>query len=299
MASSTGSLARLLDPGFRFVFFKFLREHDMEYNACFHVLDSERAYEEDIVYAGLGAVPEKPEGTNVIYDDPIQGNTIRYTHLTYGLAFRVTEEMYEDDLYGVVNKVVQALARSARHTLETISWDTLNFAFDTSRVGQDGLPLCSTAHVSLGGGTESNRPATDGDLDVTNLQAAIDSFERTNDHRGLPVALVARKLVIPPELKWKARVLLESGGEPGTADNDMNALQEESLVYFVSHYLTSTSAWWLLAGEEDHDLRFYKRRGVRFRSADDFDSGDSKHKVDFRCSAGFTNWYGTFGTSGA
>src|SRR3990172_4281785 len=98
MATSTGSHARLLDPGYRFVFFKILDEHGMEYDKVFNVMGTERAYEEDIVFAGLGAVPEKPEGTNVIYDDPIQGNTIRYTNLSYGMGFRVTEEMFEDDL---------------------------------------------------------------------------------------------------------------------------------------------------------------------------------------------------------
>lgn len=298
MATSTGSLAALLDPGYRFVFFNWLAEHPMEYTAVFNVLTSERAYEEDLVVAGLGAVPEKPEGTSIIYDDPIQGSEVRYTHRSYGLGFRVTEEMYEDDLYGVVKRVVAALARSAKHTHEAIVWDVLNFAFSTTRVGQDNLPLCSTAHTLLGGGTYGNRPNTDTDLNGTSLQQAIDSFERTVDHRGLPMALSARTLVIPPELKWRAREVLESGYIPGSSDNDINALKQEGLNYVVSHYLGSAAAWFLTSDKEEHDLKCYERRGTRMRSADDFDSGDMKSKVDFRKSAGFTNWPGVYGTTG-
>lgn len=297
--TSTGSAARLLDPGFRFIFFRFLAEHDMEYSSVFNIMSSERAYEEDIVYAGLGAVPEKSEGSNVLYDDPIQGNVVRYTHIEYGLGFRVTEIMLEDDLYGVMNKVVQCLARSARHTIETIAWDVVNLAFDNTRPGQDGVSLCHTAHPLIGGGTQANRPTVDGDLNGSNVQLAMDQFERMVDHRGLPIALMAKRILIPPELKWKARVTLNSAWVPGSTNNDVNALQDEGLTYDVSHFLVSTSAWFILASQGEHDLRFYKRRGVRFRSADDFDSGDSKHKVDFRCCAGFTSFYGTWGTSGA
>lgn len=298
MATSTGSLSALLDPGYRKVFFQWLREHPTEYPECFNVLDSERAYEEDMLVAGLGAVPQKPEGTNVIYDDPIQGNALRFTHITYELGFRVTREMYDDDLYGVVNKVVTSLARSAKHTLETIAWDVLNLAFNAGRVGEDGLALCHTAHTMKSGGTEANRPSTDIDLSVTGLETALDNFERQNDHRGLPIAISARKVVIPPELKWKAREILNSALRSDTADNATNAFKEEDLTYSVSHYLTSSTAWFVTAAKDEHDLRFYRRDGVEFSSADDFDSGDMKSKVHFRCSAGHAVWQGVWGSPG-
>jgi len=297
--ASTGSLARLLDPGFRHVFYDYLEKHPMEYSRIFNVETSERAYEEDIVYAGLGPVPEKPEGTNVLYDDIIQGNIVRFTHITYASGWRVTEEMADDDLYGVTRRVVLALARSAKHTIETIAWDTINLAFDATRVGQDNMPLCSTAHPLLGGGTASNMPATPLDLTAANLQSALDNFERQKDHRQLPVAISARHLLVPPELKWKARELLQSTKKPETAQNDPNALLEEDLSYFTSHYLTSTSAWFVHANKDEHDLRIYIRRPIRMRSSDDFDSGDMKSKVDFRCSAGFMNFWGFWGSQGA
>jgi hypothetical protein len=297
--TSTGSAARLLDPGYRFIFFKFLEEHGMEYMSVFNTMDTERAYEEDIVFAGLGAVPEKSEGSNVFFDDPIQGNVVRYTPIEFGLGFRVTEIMLEDDLYGIMNKVVQCLARSARHTIETIAWDVLNFAFDATRPGQDNVALCHTAHPLLGGGTQANRPTVDGDFNATTMQAAIDTFERMVDHRGLPIAMSAQRIIIPPELKWKVRVALNSAMVPGSTNNDINALKEEGLNYFIGHFLLSPTAWFVDAGQGTHDLRFYNRRGVRFRSADDFDSGDSKHKVDFRCVAGFTSFYGFYGNAGA
>lgn len=298
MASSTGSLSALLDPGYRKVFFLFLREHPVEYEDVFNVLDSERRYEEDMLVAGTGAVPEKAEGTNVIYDDPIQGSTVRYTHVSYGLGFRVTREMYDDDLYGVVNKVVTSLARSAKHTLETVAWDVLNLAFSGTRVGEDGVSLCNTAHPMKSGGTEANRPTTDIDLTVTGLESALDNFGRQNDHRGLPIAINARKVIVPVELVWRAREILNSSLRSDTSDNATNAFKEEDLTHTVSHYLTSATAWFVAAEKDEHDLRMYHRTKVEMTSTDDFDSGDMKSKVFFRCSAGHTVWQGIWGSPG-
>jgi phage major head subunit gpT-like protein len=298
MATNTGSLTALLDPGYRDVFFQWLREHPPEYPKLFNVLDSARAYEEDMVVAGLGSVPEKPEGTNVFYDDPIQGNAVRYTHITYALGFRVTREMYDDDLYRVVKGVVTALARSARHTLETIAWDVLNNHTTAAWQGQDGVCLVSTAHTMLDGSSQSNRSATDADLSVTGLQNAIDAFERQEDHRSLPVALFAKWLVVPPELKWKARELLGSEYRPDTGDNAINAIQGEDMQMAMSHYLDSTTAWWVMSDKGEHDLKVFIRNAVEFSSADDFDSGDMKSKVRFRASAGHTRWQGVWGSPG-
>jgi phage major head subunit gpT-like protein len=298
VASSTGSLSALLDPGYRMVFFQWIREHPWEYTEVFNVMDSERAYEEDIIFSGLGAVPEKAEGASVLYDDPIQGAAVRYTHRVYSLGFRVTREMYDDDLYGVVKKVVTALARSAKHTMETIAWDILNDAFSNTRVGEDGIELCSTAHTMLNGGTQSNRPSTDIDLSVTGLEQAIDNFERQTDHRGLPMAVTARWVVIPPERKWKAREILNSAQRSDTADNATNALKEEDLSYYVSHYLDSSTAWYVLSAKDEHDLKFYKRDGIEMASADDFDGDQMKSKVRFRCCAGHTVWQGVWGSPG-
>lgn len=297
MASSSGNLSPLLDPGYRMVFFNWLEEHAEQFSQVFNVLSSERAYEEDIVFAGLGPLQEKPEGANVLYDDPIQGAAVRYTHRVWALGFRVTREMYDDDLYGLVKRVVTALARSAHHTIETVAFDVLNNGFTTQLV-EDGLSLFHTAHTMKDGSTQSNRSATSADLTVDSLQQAIDSFERHEDHRSLPMALRARTLQIPPELKWKARELLNSTERPDTSDRAINALYEEGMTYKVSHYLDSTSNWFLLANQDEHDLKFYRRDGVEFSSTDDFDSGDMKSKARTRCSAGATVWQGTWGSLG-
>ena len=298
MASSTGSLSAALDPGYRLVFFNWIAEHPWEYPAVFNVLQSERAYEEDILFSGLRAVPVKDQGAPVEEDDPIQGAAVRYTHLTRALKFRVTREMYDDDLYGIVRRVVTALARSAKHTIETIAWDVLNDAFSNTRVGEDGIELCSTSHTLLGGGTQSNRPETDIDLTHTGLEIAVDNFERQTDHRGLPMQVTARWVVVPPELKWRAIEILDSPNRSDTADNAVNAFRGEGLDWYMSHFLDAATAWFVTSAPDEHDMKFYERDGIEFTSADDFDTGDMMSKVRFRCSSGHTVWQGVWGSPG-
>lgn len=298
MATSTGTLGSNLDPGYRLVFFNWIKEHPWEYKGVFNVLNSERAYEEDLLNAGLGAVPEKPQGTPTTYDDPIQGNAVRYTHITYALGFRTTREMADDDLYGTIQKTIKSLARSAKHTLETIAWDILNDAFDSDRPGQDGVELCSTAHVMLDGSTQSNRPTTDIDLTVTGLEQALDNFERQTDHRSLPIAINAKWVVIPPELRWRATEIIESPQRSDTANEAKNAFMQMSLDWTMSHYLTSSTAWFVTSNPDEHDMKMYERDGLEFKTADDFDTGDAKSWVRFRCSAGHTIWQGSWGSPG-
>jgi hypothetical protein len=265
-------------------------------------MNSTRAYEEDAEVAGLGKLVSKGEGVSVTYDDPMQStNKQRYTHSAFGLGFRVTEELYADDLYGIIKKMPSSLARSAKQTTEVEAWGVLNNAFNAAKTGLDGVALCSTAHpnIKLVGGPYSNRLATDADLSVTSLQAAIEQMEGTTDDRDMNIMLKPKLLVVTPSNKWMARELLNSERKPHTADNEINALMDEELKYFVGHYLTDSDAWFLVTDKADHHLNFFWRKKVAFDNSDDFDSGDAKFKATMRFSTGFSGWRGIIGTPGA
>jgi hypothetical protein len=271
-----------------------------EYTTLFNILTSTKHYEDDYEMTMLGgAFPKKPEGESIQYVDPVTGTTKRYTHDTFGMGFRVTEEMYEDDLYNVIRKMPRGLAKAQKNTIELQAIGVLDDAFGAvgTYTAFDGHPLCyATHHVLFTGGTYANTPSTQADLSITTLQASVLRLEKTPDQDGVLAGCKANLLVIAPDSKFIAREILKSEYKPYTSGNEINALLDEELKYFVSHYLSDTDAWFLRAKE--HDLNFFWRRKPRFDNSDDFDSGDAKYKGTHRSIQGFGEWRGWDGSSG-
>jgi len=302
----TSGFAHLLAPGQRKVWFEAFQERPTEYTSVCNIETSSRAYETDLRVAGLGGVVEKPEGTATQYVEAVQGGQKTYTHLSYGLGYRITQEMYDDDLYRVMNRMGKALARAVSNAIEVLGFSVLNHAFDASPAaayqGFDGLALCHTAHTMLGGATQANRP-TDIAFSMTAIRDSVLRFENWDDELGLPILLKPKKFVIDPSNKWAAREILGSGFKPYTANNEVNALMDEDLSYQVVHYLAGTGYWYLMSngglqGGVGHDINFFWRKKPVHSADDDFDTGDMKVKVFFRASVGFGYWFGVDGSDG-
>lgn len=269
------AFSHLLAPGLRHVLFNKFGQLPTEYDKLFNVETSQRQYEEDSEIMGMGAWSEKEEGTSVGYDNPYQAYELaRYTHVPYAKGFRVTHEMYINDLYKIMNRMSESLARGAHQTIEVQAANTFNNSFSTAYPGIDGASLCSTAHPNIarhaGSGPYSNRPATDADISQTVLQDAIDAFETMTDDADLNIGLRANLLVISPANKWIAKELLDSELKPYVGDNEINALKGEGLSYFTGHYFTDTDAWWLMSEKSQHSLYFYWREKLSFDNDDDF-----------------------------
>jgi phage major head subunit gpT-like protein len=244
---------------------------------------SRRAYEESAYYAGLGLLPEKPEGEAISYDDFIQGPTKRWVHRTYALGVRITEEMIEDCLYPDIptemSDMTKELGRSARETIEILVHDVYNGATKTAG---DGLAVFSNTHTKLGGGTWSNLLTPAADLSASSLRQAIQNFENTTDDRSKQQVLRPSILMVTPGDEWKARELLNSGYSPEDANNAINPLQSRNLQLLVNPYLTDEDAWYLI-GEKNPIITFM-RRNVQFAKDGDFETGDAKFKTSFRIS---------------
>lgn len=297
MTVTRGNFANLLLPGLATVYFNEFDSYDKEYPLIFKERDSQKDREEDQLIVGVGLMNKKTEGASVAYEDIAQGYKTTYTHNTFAKAIRVTEEMWEDDLYDVMNEMSTALARGAVQRMETDGASVLNNAFSTTTgLGADGVSLINSAHVLSVGGTQSNALAASADLDVSSLQEAIQVIETCLDERSLNVALRPKLLVVPPALQWTAYELLKSEFKPYTADNESNALTKKGLSFTVNHYLTDTDAWFLLAGE--HKLKWWNRVPMQFFRGSDFDTGDAKFKARIRYSNGFSDWRGVAGSPG-
>lgn len=297
MTALRANFGDLLAPGFREIFFQNFNAYPLEYTRIFNINTSERQYEDDSSVSGFGVVPEKDEGSGITYDDPIQGYNVRYTHRTYGLGFRVTREMWEDDLYNVMRKMPAALGRSMRISQEQDAANVLNRAFNNSYTGGDGIELCSLSHPLTGGGTEQNELTTSADFSDTSLEQALIDIAATTDDRGLPINLRAKMVIVNPIDQFNAIRVLKSELQPGADNNDINAVKGIVDV-MVNHYLTANNDDWFILCD-GHELNWFNRRMPGFEQDSDFDTEDAKFKGTARWSRGFSDWRGVFGSPGA
>lgn len=297
MTALRGSFSDILAPGLAEVIALSYKKYPDEYTKIFNVESSKRQYEKTSTIEGLGIAVAKNEGSAVQYKDLTQGYDNTYTHTTYALGFRVSKEMYDDDLYGVMKKAAEYLGRSVKQKIETKSADVFNNGFSSSYTGGDSKELFATDHPFASGGTGRNELSTAADLSQASLEQALTDIESTTDSTGAPVALIAKTLLVAPANRWAASVLLESQLKSGTANNDKNPLLDLDLNYLVNHYLSDADAWFLLC--DQNELKFYMRQNPIFENDDDFDTKDGKFSVMTRFSTGWADWFGVFGSPGA
>lgn len=297
MTTSSTSQAKLLDPGLRSIYNDEATILSDEFTQFVNVQTMNEPYITDYKMAFFGLIPSQPEGQAVTYDDPIAGTTKVYTPSPYGLGFRVTKIMMRDDRYRQVAKAPRHLQRSVRQTVNVLGASAHNNAFSTSFVGFTAAEaLISTTHQLLGGGVYPNRPATHADLSIAVLQAASIRMEKTVSERGFQTPIKPSMLVIPQDSRYIAAEILKTPLMPYTDQNTKNILAGE-FGFKVWHFLTDTDSWYLHGGSSD--INFFWRDKPEFSSGDDFDTGDSKHKVYFRvCESQFGDWRGIDGSSG-
>ena len=305
MAISRSALAKELEPGLNALFGLSYDQYESEFAAIFSQETSDRAFEEEVLITGFGGALTKTEGAGVSFDNASESYSARYTHETVALAFALTEEAQEDNLYDSLGKrYTKALARSMANTKEVKGANVLNNAFSSSFTGGDGVSLINTAHPLAGGGTAANRATTMADLNETSLEDALIDISTFTDDRGLTISVNATKLVVPPQLVFVADRILNSPGRSGTADNDINAIANTGVLpggYTVNHYLTDPDAFFLLTSvtEAGEGLKMFQRTAMETSMEPDFSTGNIRYKARERYSFGFSDWRGIFGSPGA
>jgi hypothetical protein len=276
--------------------------YENEHAEIFETESSDRAFEEEVLIVGFGNARDKSEGQSVGYDSASEGFTSRYTHETVALAFALTEEAVEDNLYDRLGaRYTKALARSMAHSKQVKAANVLNNAFNSSFAGGDGVELIDDAHPLAGGGTFSNRPSAYSDLNETSLEDALISISTFVDDRNMILALQGVKLIVPPQLQFVADRLLDTPGRVGTADNDINAIRNMGMLpqgYAVNHFLTDTDAWFVKTDCPD-GFKHFERSPISTSMEGDFDTGNVRYKARERYSFGYSNPRAVFGSQGA
>ena len=302
MAINRAQLVKELVPGLHALFGLEYERYNNEHEDIFDTESSERAFEEEVMLSGFGEAPTKGEGAAVIYDTAQESFSSRYTHETVALAFALTEEAIEDNLYDTLSsRYTRALARSMQTTKQVKAANVLNNAFSSSYVGGDGKELCATDHPTVANVDLRNELATAADLNETSLEQALIDIADFKDERNLKVNAQARKLIIPPALQFVADRLMETPGRVGTSDNDINAIRNMGMVsegYVVNHYLTDTDAFFIKT-DVPNGLKHFVRTPVSTSMEGDFETGNVRYKARERYSFGWSDWRGIFGSPGA
>ena len=300
MAISRGQLVKELEPGLNALFGLEYKNYANEHAEIFDTENSDRAFEEEVMLSGFANAPIKAEGTGVSFDNAQETFTARYTHETLALAFAITEEAIEDNLYDrLASRYTKALARSMANTKQVKAANVLNNAFGTAN-GGDGKELCATDHP-ITAGTEQNELTTAADLNETSLEQALIDIAALTDERGLKIAAKGMKLIVPSALQFTAERLMKSTQRVGTADNDINAVVSMGMIpqgYTVNHYLTDTDAWFVKT-DVPNGLKHFVRAPLKTAMEGDFTTGNVRYKARERYSFGFSDWRGIFGSPGA
>jgi|TARA_R110000803_G_C11958039_1_gene318397 hypothetical protein len=305
MAISRAQLAKELEPGLNALFGLEYDEYNNEFSEIFSVEDSERAFEEEVMIVGFGAAPVKTEGGGVNFDSASEGYTARYTHETVSLAFALTQEAIEDNLYDQLGRrYTKALARSMQHTKEVKGANVLNNAFDSDHTIGDGKVLIATDHPLAGGGSAANRATTMADLNETSLEDNIIDISTFVDDRNLTIAVRPDKIIVPPQLTFVADRLLNTPGRVSSSDNDINSIRNQGSIpngFSVNHYLTDPDAYFILTSvnSDGEGLKMFNRSSLNTSMEPEFSTGNIRYKARERYSFGVSNWRGVFGSQGA
>ena len=302
MAISRAQLLKELLPGLNALFGLEYARYGEEHKEIYETETSERSFEEETKLSGFSAAPVKNEGTAIAYDNAQEAWTTRYNHETIALGFSITEEAIEDNLYDSLSgRYTKALARGMAYTKQVKAAAVVNSGFNSAYVGGDGVSLFNTAHPLVNGGTNSNTPTTQVDLNETSLEAAVIQIAGWTDERGLLIAARPKKMIIPPPLMFVAKRLLDTELRVATNNNDINAIKQMGAVpegYTVNHFLTDPNAWFLTT-DVPNGMKHFERTPLSQSMDGDFDTGNVRYKARERYSFGWSDPLGIWGSSGS
>ena len=303
MAISRGQLVKELEPGLNALFGLEYKQYENQHAEIYNTESSDRAFEEEVMLSGFAQAQVKPEGSGVVFDNAQETYTARYTHETVALAFAITEESIEDNLYDrLASRYTKALARSMAQTKQVKAVNPLTQGLPTTDNydSGDGVSLFNTAHPTVAG-TVANTLATQSDLNETSLEQSLIDIAGMTDERGLKIAARGMKMIIPSELQFTAERLMKSDQRVGTADNDINAIKSMGMVpqgYVVNNFLTDPDAFFITT-DVPNGMKYFQRSAIKTAMEGDFDTGNVRYKARERYSFGVSDFRGIFASPGA
>ena len=306
MAINRSSIAKELLPGLNAVFGLEYGDVNNEHEALYDIENSDRAFEEEVLFTGFGTAPTKGEGASVAYDDAQESYTARYTMETVALAFAVTEEAMEDNLYDTFAKLrAKGLARAMANTKQVKAANLFNNGFSDT-IG-DGVAFFASTHPTISAGNQSNLIAAS-DLSESTLETALTNVQKIEDDRGILIGASSVSLHIPVDSWAIADRVLSSPGttqvsaaaaNPNT--NAINATRHMGMLpdgFYVNRRFTDTTSWFIKT-DVPNGTKMFVRTPLQTKMEPEFDTGNLRFKARERYAFGVSDWRGWFGSQGS
>lgn len=298
---STGNHPKLLWPGVHATYGQKYAEHAEEYTDLYTVLDSDKAWEEELQITPFGLAPIKTEGGPTTYDSEVQGPISRYIHIPYSLGFIVTYEEMINNLYKeVATRRAEGLAFSMRQTIETVAAFIYNNAFSTTYFTTgDGVALGSAAHTNTTGGTYSNILSPAADLSEVALENACIQIMGYQDDRGKNISVMPVSLHVARAQWFNAHRILKSVLQSDTTSNNINVLKATNAFpggIKLNHYFTSPNPWFIRTNVP-RGMQFFWRVRPNFDKDNDFSTKNALASAYMYFSPGCTDPRGFFGSN--
>ena len=306
MAINRASISKELLPGLNAIFGMEYGEVNNELEPLYEIENSDRAFEEEVLFTSFGSAPTKGEGAAVSYDDAQESYTARYTAETVALAFAVTEEAMEDNLYDTFAKLrAKGLARAMANTKQVKAANVFNNGFSDT-IG-DGQAFFSGSHPTVGDGNQSNLIAAS-DISEATLETALTNVQKIKDDRGILIGASAVSLHIPVDSWAIADRILSSPGNTQTSQaaanpntNAINATRHLGMLpdgYHINRRFSDTTSWFIKT-DVPNGTKMFVRSPLQTKMEPDFDTGNLRFKARERYSFGVSDWRGWFGSQGS
>ena len=305
MAISRAQLVKELEPGLNALFGLEYKRYENQHAEIYTTESSDRAFEEEVMLSGFANADVKAEGQGVAFDEAQETYTARYTMETIALAFAITEEAIEDNLYDrLSSRYTKALARSMSNAKEVKGASPLNNGLPGVTTGKftsgDGANLFSVSHSTIAGNVK-NTLTTQADLNETSLEQSLIDIAAMTDERGLRIAARGVKMIVPSANQFNAERLMKSQGRTQTADNDINAINSMGMIpqgYRVNNFLTDADSWYIIT-DVPNGMKMFSRTPLTTSMEGDFDTGNVRYKARERYAFGASDFRGIFGCEGA
>lgn len=297
----------LMDTPLRKIFFMAVDDVPAEYPRWVNLVETRRNFEDDLRMAEFGTVPQHAEGSVVLFEDALEGQTKRYTPLEFALGYQITQTALEDELHGIFAQMTRALRKSFRNLFEVQAYNILNNSTSTASTrftGFDGLALLNNAHPNLGNSdTQANTQATAAALSQAAVEVGVRTMHQWTGEKGLPAFFTPRMAIIDSDDQFLAARIFRNAMKFDTANNEDNWIRrgpDSNGIdrYLTTRYFTSANQWYIMPDKSEHSLNLFTRIHPQFETGSDLMTGNFIVKGRSRLISSFSHWIGPYGNSG-
>jgi len=292
------AFADLLDPRFKKIFNDRYEQLEDRLSDFFNMVSGADAPTKDTYrLSQVGTFGDVPEFTGTIsYDDVNQGYDSTLTHKEYATGFQVERKLFDDDQFGIMDGKPRGLSTAYQRTRQKHGASIFNNAFSLDNTWlnhTEGVAMCSASHTTTAPGVStsvgfSNRITAA--LSAVSVAAARIQMRGFRGDRGERISIQPDRLVYPINLYQVAFEIIESEGQPDSANNNKN-VHKGGYVGVDWEYISDTNDWWMIdSGMMKDSLTWVDRVKAEFGMVEDFDTLIGKWRLYARYSLGWNDW---------